>query len=254
MRWLALVVVAACRTASPATVSNVAPGSLTALPTDEELGGLAIAPADEAGGNWVPASSATAIVPAAQQVIGGAVAYDHAGRSVRLRRAGDASIHYGCDNNTLAVRTFEATEPARLAPGVVWLPADSVTGTALHIVSRRATAVAHGYEAGPLAIDLTRTDPTHGNLVIAWDGRVVHEIAIERPAMEGADDEPMDLSRDEVAVPVPEAAWQVDGGRAILVVLRTASYEGTSFDAVVVGETGARAVSRLSFYLYYCAF
>lgn len=261
-RVLAIVLmVAACGGESkPAGVSNVvSPAEHVDLPTDAELGELAIMGTEGGPGSWVPAASFPFIVEGMLREGKGPPpswrAFDGRAREATLTYGDATRIAYGCDGNEMPVTRL--TGKATLDPGLVWLAprtapwkprAAAITKPRPAAIARRELAV------GDYTIEIVRTTPTTGvvNLVHLGD-RMVHQMTFERGHMDGAPDEPIDLIAGGVGVPVPEVAWELDRGR-LLVVFRVQSYEGVHFKTVVVGPDRGRTVESMGLYLYQCAF
>jgi len=258
-----LLLAAACGSQPPAVAQNVAepaPSSAVISP-DQPLGRIGIAPlATRDAGSWIPAGpQAVLVVMPAEGIAAGAAltAIDTAGRSAPVTAAAPAKVPYGCDGQALDVLAF--TGP-RLQPGPVWLlpprPPAAWAPRPLAIASPAgpATEARRRDTVGPLALELARTDATHGTLTIARAGRVLHTAAFERGAMEGADPRPLDLRGPGIAIPVPVAAWAVAEGGPILLVLLVSSYEGASLRPILVQDGGTRELPDLASYLYQCAF
>lgn len=246
-----------------APVQNTAPAVLAAaLPSDAALGELGIAPsAKRDQGSWLPSGPGPFMVEAALREGKGPpptwIAIDTAGTEARLTYGDTTKVPYGCDGNQMTVSQLSG-DGSKLKPGLLWLrPVESaaMAPKSVAIVNgARVTAARRDLTIGPVVVELVRTDPKLGVANFAWRGKRVHQMKIERHDMDGADNAvPMDFVEGGVAVPVAEAAWTI-GDDAVVIVLRVAGYEGTSFKTVVVnGETG-RVVETMGMYLYQCAF
>jgi hypothetical protein len=227
------------------------------LPEDAELGILGIAPLAERDlGSWIPAADLTALVPEHPVLPRPAFVTDSAGAHATGTFEEPGFIQYGCEGKQLGVTPF--TRGAHLEPGLVWfLPADHAAWkpAPLKIVAGRASPSHRDYSIGPLALGIARTAPKRGRITITWHGRAVHDIAFDRPDMEGAEnDVPLDLVAGGVGVPIPEAAWAIGDNLAIVLAVRFQRYEGTAFEAFVIDEHAGRSVKTMGMYLYYCAF
>ncbi len=259
-----LLLAAACGSQPPAVAQNVAepaPSSVAISP-DQPLGRIGIAPlATRDAGSWIPGGAAGRARRDARRghhrrrrADG-----DRHRRPVRARHGGRARegalrLRWPGSSSVLAF-----TGP-RLQPGPVWLlpPAPPATWAPkpLTIASPAgpATEARRRDTVGPLALELARTDATHGTLTISRAGRVLHTAAFERGAMEGADPSPLDLRGPGIAIPVPVAAWAVAEDGPILLVLLVSSYEGASLRPILVQDGGTRELPDLASYLYQCAF
>lgn len=257
---LALVTAAACgQPAAPAVPPrNVAsPGVAVTIARGEPLGwlGLGLLPARD-GGSWIPAAAQFGALtltddplPPVVTVIG------VSGPPQRLTLADSVAITYGCDDNTLGVHPLAGP---RLPPGAAWvLPPTappSWTPAAISIASTHADPTHHSYIAGALTFELTRTSATRGRLQIFRDGRALHDASFERPEMDGADPAPIDLGEGGPGIPRPIAVWSIAPAGPFLVVMLHPGFEGVTLDAVLVEDTGTRALENMSMYLYSCAF
>lgn len=258
-----LVIAAACSSRPPAASQNIAEPArprVTIAP-DQALGWIGVAPLPARNDQrWIPAGpQAVLVVMPAEGIAAGAtlLAIDTAGRSARVTAAGPAKVPYGCEDHQLDVLAF--TGP-RLAPGPVWLlppaapPPWAPKPLAIASPATPATEAGRRDSVGPLALELARTDDTHGTLEITRDGRVLHTHAFERGAMESADPSPLDFREGGVAIPVPVAAWSIAEGGPILLVLHVPSFEGSSLLPILVQEGGSREVPEMGAYLYQCAY
>ncbi len=199
------------------------------------------------------------IVPLpAQGLAAGATlsAIDTTGRVTRVTAGAPSKLPYGCDQHQLDVIAFAGD---RSAPGPVWLlppgapaswqprPLGIGAPVAVSEASRRDSV-------GPLVLELTRSDATHGTIAIVRSGQTIYTAPIAREAMEGAPAEPLDFRHPGVAIPVPAAAWSLSASGPILLVLRMASYEGTHLTPLLVEADRAHELTAMAAYLYSCAF
>ncbi|HWO25448.1 MAG TPA: hypothetical protein VNO30_42205 [Kofleriaceae bacterium] len=262
VRLVAVVVVAACGSQPAGPPQNVTSGAgaYVAVAPDQPLGRIGIAPlrAPDAG-DWLPAGAQAVLVPLpAEGLAPGAAlsAIDSAGRTARVTAGAPAKVPYGCDGNQLDVLPFTGGE---LAPGPVWLLPPGAPAAwsprALAIASPgAATEAQRRYTVGPLSLELARTDRARGTLAIVRGGRALHQIAIERGEMEGAEPTPLDIRSSGVAIPEPVGAWSLAEEGPFLLILRVPSYEGVNVTAILVEDAGARELPELAIYLYRCAF
>lgn len=260
---LSLLVFAACSSQHAATPQNVAGigGTRIIIELGQHLGWIGLAPLparDEQ--SWLPVDTHAALVmlPAEDLVDRPTVsAIDTTGHVARLTPSTmQVQVPYGCDDNKLDAIVFTGD---KLAPGPVWLlPPDAPASW-----HPKPLAIATPVEAsetrrrdtvGPLALELERTDGTHGTLKIMRGGRAIHVRKIERAEMEGAPSTPLDFRQPGVAIPVPVAAWSIAEGGPILLVLQVPSYEGLSLHSILVEDSGGRELGAMETYLYRCAF
>src|SRR5262249_49538746 len=187
--WIALCtawLAAACAAPASAPPHNGASdsGERIAIAPGQPLGWIGIAPrATPDPGDWLPAGSQAVIVPLpAEGLAAGALlsAIDTAGRVSRVTAGAPSKLPYGCDQNQLDVVALTGD---RSAPGLVWLlppaapaswqPRPFAIGAPVAVgeASRRDTV-------GPLVIELSRGDATHGTFAIARGGRTIYTAPI----------------------------------------------------------------------------
>jgi hypothetical protein len=259
-----LVLAVACGGGSPATTpANTTPtATRLVIAKGQPLGWLGVAPVDKReGGDWRPAGTATLYLPSRPELPPGITftAIDAKGAATTVTSTGEAKLPYGCDDNQLDTIALTSIDKSGLAAGAVWLlpPGAPLTWApkALAITAFQASEARRRYTAGPIAIELERTDDTRGLVKLAWNGRVVHSLPFERGDMAGADRTPINLVEGGVGVPEPIAAWAIGGERgAVLLVLHQPSYEGQHLSVVRIEEDRAVAEEELGFYMYQCAF
>jgi hypothetical protein len=263
--WIALCtawLAAACAGPASAPPHNAArdTGEPTAIAPGHPLGWIGIAPrTTPEPGDWLPAGPQAVIVPLPTEGLAtGALlsAIDAAGHVLHVTAGAPSKLPYGCDQHQLDV---VALAGGRATPGPVWLLPPEVPASwqprALEIGAPVAVGEASRRDAvGPLVLQLTRSDATHGTLAIARGGRTIYTAPIAREPMEGAPAEPLDFRHPGVAIPVPAAAWSLGAGGAILLALRVASYEGTHLTPILVEADRARELTAMAVYLYSCAF
>lgn len=232
------------------------------LPSDAELGELAIAPLPKRDlGSWIPQGTFPILVEDSLREGKGPppswLAIDAAGAETNLTYGARVQLPYGCDNGQLTATKLDGGG-SKLSPGLVWLRpishADWAPKPIALVELPGARVDRRGYRFGDGRIEVVRHQATRGVVHIDWK-RARHDLAFERSDMEGADTKtPMDLSNPGVAQPVPEAAWSFADGNAALIVFRVPGYEGVQFKAVVLGVETAREVEGMGPYLYQCAF
>ncbi len=267
MKCLAVVALAACSgdpkppVEAPTPTPVVARPAVAALPSDAELGELAIVPRPRRDlGSWIPQGTSPILVEGALREGKGPapswLAIDAAGTETTLTYGATTQISYGCDNGQLTVSKLDG-DGAKLLPGLLWLRPTSHADWApkpVKLVEVPAKAARREYRFGDGRIEVLRQQPKRGVVNIDWK-RARHVLEFARSDMEGADNKtPMDLSNPGVAQPVPEAAWSFAGGDAALIVFRVPGYEGVQFKTVVIGFETAREVESMVPYLYQCAF
>ncbi len=268
MKRFALVVLAACSGDPKSTVETPAPPpvvarpAVAALPSDAELGELAIMPLPKRDlGSWIPQGTFPILVEGALREGKGPapswLAIDTAGSEANLTYGSTVHLPYGCDNGQLMASKLDG-DGSKLSPGLLWLRPTSLAAPApkpLKLVEvPGANAARRAYRFGDGSIEVLRQQPTRGVANIDWK-RVRHVLEFERSDMEGADNKtPMDLSNPGVAQPVLEAAWSFADGNAALIVFRVPGFEGVQFKAVVIGFETSREVETMGPYLYQCAF
>jgi hypothetical protein len=228
--------------------------------------GFAVQPADERTRGWTPAH------PNASAVIVDADAWSETveeGTKFRLlSREGNlpltlaevSQIPHGCNGDERTMAAFRT--PHDLAEQLVWiLPAgkDDDAGPAgnddaaavVPVTAGKASKRQRSFTVGPLAITLQLDGKLGGRLQVRQGSAAVFDQPFEKPRMEGADMAPLDLTRDlEIGVPYPEAAFRIDPALTI-VVLRTVTYEGVSFEVLALRDKLESAGKQ---YVYLCAF
>ncbi|HEX4418125.1 MAG TPA: hypothetical protein VH165_09525 [Kofleriaceae bacterium] len=278
LAWACAALLVACAGPASAPSHNPAgaPAAPIAIAADQPLGWIGVAPRVKRDpGDWVPAGPQAVIVPLpAQGLAAGAAltAIDAAGHVRHVTAGAPSKLPYGCDQNQLDVVAFAgersagvvagvsgATAAVAAAPGPVWLlppdaPASWRPGPLVIGPPVAATAASRRDTVGPLVLELTRTDATHGTLAIQRAGKTIYTAPIVREPMAGAPDDPLDLRGAGIAIPVPVAAWSFGPAGPILLVLRVASYEGTHLTPLLVEADRARALPAMATYLYSCAF
>lgn len=257
---LAGIVASGC--GSGASLTTVAPANQAdpgwvpalAVAPDDVVGWIGVAPA------FLPVETgAVAVIPwdVAKLEPGVAVvAVPIAGSPVPARSAKVETFQFGCDNGSIELLTFEGTA---LASGPVWLvPSPLPAGWAPAAIALRTLEAATEravWEAGPLTVSLARVDAAHATLTIAAGDRTLHHETLEKPAIDGGDGAPIDLTEPgEPGVSTPVAVFAVSPDGPVLLVLSTSGYEGFSLSTLLVDGDGARPVERLGFYVYQCAF
>lgn len=222
--------------------------------------GFAVQPAGERARGWTPAH------PNASVVIVDADAWSETveeGTKLRLlSREGNlpltlaevSQIPHGCNGDERTMAAFRT--PHDLAEQLVWiLPngngGNDAAAAVVPVTAGNASKRQRSFTVGPLAITLQLDGKLAGRLQVRQGSAAVLDQPFEKPRMEGADMAPLDLTRDlEIGVPYPEAAFRIDPALTI-VVLRTVTYEGVSFEVLALRDKLESAGKQ---YVYLCAF
>jgi hypothetical protein len=218
--------------------------------------GFAVQPADRRTRGWTPAH------PNASAVIVDADAWAETveeGTRFRLvSREGNlpltlsevARIPHGCDGNERTMAAFRT--PHDLAEQLVWiLPENYEAATAVPVTAGPVSKRKRSWTAGSLAITVQLEGKLEGRLEVREGSTIELAQPFEKPAMEGADMAPLDLTQEfEIGVPYPEAAFRIAPALTI-VVLRTVTYEGVSFEVLALRDKLERPGTQ---YVYLCAF
>lgn len=161
-----------------------------------------------------------------------------------------SQIPYGCDQNQRTMAAFRT--PVDLAEQVVWiLPEGYTVATALPVIVGSISQHQRNWTVGSVTVQVQLDGKLEGRLQVREGNAIVLVQPFQKPAMEGADMAPLDLTRDlEIGVPYVEAAFRIRGALSI-VVLRTVSYEGVNFEVLALREKLERAGAQ---YVYLCAF
>lgn len=161
-----------------------------------------------------------------------------------------SQIPYGCDQNKRTMAAFRT--PNDPAEQLVWiLPEGYAAATALPVIRGSTRKHQRSWTVGPLAIRVQLDGKLDGRLEVREGSALVLARPFEKPAMEGADMAPLDLTRElEIGVPYVEAAFRI-GPALTIVVLRTVTYEGVSFEVLARRDKLERAGAQ---YVYLCAF
>lgn len=249
--------------ASPAPARESAQQPVPALPPggfDRVPGwlGFAVLPADQHTRGWTPTH------PRASAAILDADAWSEKipeGTRFRLlSREGNlpitltevSAIPYGCDRNERIMAAFQT--PRELAEQLVWILPDSPDSNAAAaepVTAGPASKRKRSWTVGPLAITVQLTGKLAGRLEVREGSTLELVQSFEKPAMAGADMAPLDLTQElEIGVPYPEAAFRIQPG-LLVVVLRTVTYEGVSFEVLALRDKLERAGTQ---YVYLCAF
>jgi hypothetical protein len=72
--------------------------------------------------------------------------------------------------------------------------------------------------------------------------------------MAGSQTPPIDLTESGPGVPAPVAAWSLSASGPTLVAFVEPTWEGQQIFALLVDDTGARAIETIGGYLYLCAY
>lgn len=218
--------------------------------------GFTVRPAEQRTFGWTPAH------PNASAVILGADAWSEAveeGTKLRLiAQEGDlpltlsevSEIPYGCDGNPNVMAAFRT--PKDLAEQAVWiLPEGHQGAQAVAVTAGASSKKQRSFTVGPLSLTAKLDGKRAGKLEVKRSSEVLRTQPFEKPDMQGADKAPLDLTKDlEIGVPYPAAAFRLDPALTI-VVLRTLSYEGVTFEVLALRDTLESAGTQ---YVYLCAF
>ncbi|MEO8702881.1 MAG: hypothetical protein ABI867_22745 [Kofleriaceae bacterium] len=264
MRFVVTALLVGCSGgAAPAGPANTtAVAARLVIPKGQAMGWIGVAPVPSRDhGDWVPAGPATVYLPSKPEAIQkdmSVTAIDAKGGTTAVIATGVAKLPYGCDNE-LEATALESIHKVKLAAGAVWVlpPSAPVAWAprAIAITAFQASETHRRYTAGPVAIELERTDDLHGVAKLAWNGRPVHSVPFERSEMAGTDKAPINLVEGGVGVLEPIAAWAIGGERgAVLLVFYQQSYEGLHLEVVRIEEDRGVAEAAMGFYMYQCAF
>jgi hypothetical protein len=244
-----------------APVPGAGSAGLPANGFDDVPGWLAftVQPADQRARGWTPAH------PNASVAIVGADAWSETveeGTRFRLvSREGNlpltlsevSRIPYGCDGNQATMAAFRT--PHDLTEQLVWIlpegPQGNEAAAVVPVTAGAKSKRQRSWTVGALAIRAQLDGAHKGRLEVRRGEQALLVHPFEKTEMQGADMAALDLTRDfEIGVPYPEAALRLSDALTI-VVLRTVSYEGVSFEVLALRDTLARAGSQ---YVYLCAF
>lgn len=220
--------------------------------------GFVVRPADKRQRGWTPAhpSASVAILDAeawAESVQEGAK-FRLVTREGNLPLALSevSRIPYGCDANERVMAAFRT--PSDPVEQLVWILPDgaaTATAAAVPVIAGPISKQQRSWTVGPLAIQVQLAGKLEGRLEVRAGGESVLASSFQKPAMEGADMAPLDLTRElEIGVPYAEAAFRL-GPALTIVVLRTVTYEGVSFEVLALRDKLERAGSQ---YVALCAF
>jgi len=264
MKLVVLMMLAACGdkpTTGPVLVRNTAVSVTQALPTDAEMGELAIVPSKTRDNeSWLPQGPGPLLVEAVLREGNGPapswLATDRAGTSSKLTYGTTAHVPYGCDGNTMAVTMLEG-DGSKLSPGLLWLRPIAQAAwmpKPVAIVGAKLTPTRRDLTIGAVSLEIVRTEARRGVVNVLRDQRMIHQMTFERSDMEGADnDTPIDLVDGGPGVPTPEMAWSF-GAELLAIVFKVPGYEGLAFKTIVVNAERGRTVAAMALYLYQCAF
>ena len=234
------------------------PAALPAASFDAVPGwlGFTVRPAEQRAFGWTPAHPSASVVIFDADAWSGTV---EAGARFRLvSQEGDlpltlsevSEIPHGCDGTPNLMAAFRT--PQDLAEQAVWILPEGHQGAAAIAVTAGASSKRkRGYAVGPLALTVQLDGKRAGRLEVKRGSEVLRTQPFEKPDMAGADRALLDLTRDlEIGVPYPAAAFRIDPALTII-VLRTLSYEGVSFEVLALRDTLESAGTQ---YIYLCAF
>lgn len=238
------------------------PNGLTAVPG---WLGFAVQPADARKRTWTPAHpDASAVIVDADDWTETApkdarfrLVSSEGNQAVTL--SGVSGVPHGCDGKERTMAAFRAGQP--LAEQLVWiLPDGNESAAAVPVTAGEASKTERSFTVGPLSITTKLDGPLGGSLRVRHGDALVRTQPFEKPEMEGSDMAPLDLTRDlEIGVPYPEAAFSIAPGLTI-VVLRTVTYEGVTFDVLALRQNDVERTATPTVehagtqYMYLCAF
>ncbi len=240
--------------AQPAT----SPAALPAASFDAVPGwlGFTVRPAEQRAFGWTPAHPSASVVIFDADAWSGTV--EEGTRFRLVSQEGDLPLilsqvsenPHGCDGTPNVMAAFRT--PRDLAEQAVWiLPEGHQGAAAVAVTAGASTKRQRSYAVGPLALTVQLDGKRAGRLEVKRGSELLRTQPFEKPDMAGADKSPLDLTRDlEIGVPYPAAAFRVDPALTI-VVLRTLSYEGVSFEVLALRDTLESAGIQ---YVYLCAF
>jgi hypothetical protein len=237
---------------TPVAVDPAAPLGVLGFPA-------AAAPSNDAP-YWVAKTPiASVVVPSPAPLVAGTTytTVSAGGERTELTAGAVTSIGYGCDQTPLDVVPLAG---AAVKPTLVWVvpsPARAAwKPTALAVVSATKTPALATWTAGPLVVELARTDKTHATMRIALDGKPVHDETVEAYWMEGADAVDLDLTQGRwPGIPNPEAVFAIAPDGPYLVVSDRSGFEGIAFETLFIDGNGrARVIESLGLSAYFCAF
>lgn len=261
MRYAPLVMLAACttRAAAPPPPQNTV--AVPRIPAD--LGAIVLVTAPvraDTTPTYVPITTAFPIVDPMQRIAPHRRVHvvDEHGYAGDFVSGPHATIKHGCDDHKLAITPLVGT--ARMKPGVAWAVFDSsVHPTAVPIATQSAPALAR-YTFPGLTIEVKR-NPTkldRGTVQFIVDNDPGLVYGFERALMDGADPSlaTVDLSAEGPGIPVPRAAWSIDGSGdpPLLVTIERPGWEGTQFEVWLVDGKSVKPLESMRVYLYQCAF
>ncbi|MEZ4363745.1 MAG: hypothetical protein R3B48_26440 [Kofleriaceae bacterium] len=253
------------------TLSSSAATGITplgvAMPQAEPIGWLAIAPVAVHGDEvpyWVPVDDSAALLflpegsgePAPERAIRAVPAR---GEPVELTFGGRRAVSYGCEDNALNALALHTNDGSALEPGPVWIlpDTDAAATWAPHGLAVKVAQVdpkQRAWEVGSLTVALTVKDADHAVFAISQGASWLLNRNLERPVMAGADDAPIDLTKDTPGMPEVAAAFTMASNGSVLITLATPGYEGTSLSTLLYDGITVRDVEAMSHYLYSCAF
>ena len=163
-----------------------------------------------------------------------------------------SEIPFGCDDIPTQMVAFQG--PYDFAEEPVWiLPADMTGGKAFAPVAGESSAKARSWTVGQYQVSLEKTGDAKGELHIERADSAPLIVPFEKLMMDGGDEGPLDLSNDdELGVPIPVAAFSIKANMPGVLVTRTTSFEGVTFNVYTMN--GDQPVSVGDQGVYLCAF
>lgn len=247
--------------ASAAPAQQPGPDQPAGLPPSHFHGvpgwlGFVVRPADKRTRGWTPAHpNASAVIldaDAWSEIVEEGTRFRLVSRegNLPLTLSEVSQIPHGCDQNKRTMAAFRT--PNDLAEQLVWiLPEGYAAAAALPVIRGSSSKHQRSWTVGPLAIQVQLDGKLEGRLEVREGSALVLARPFHKPAIEGADMAPLDLTRElEIGVPYAEAAFRI-GPALTIVVLRTVTYEGVSFDVLALRGKLEHAGAQ---YVYLCAF
>jgi hypothetical protein len=244
------------------------------LPGAEPLGWLAVAPVAPTAGDhdgeayWLPADDSAALMllpdgtpepPRGAQVL----AVPLRGEPVKLVIGERRTVRYGCDDNQLEGVALQGppgmTAEQLPPPGPVWILPNTSRAAAwkpsgLEVAPTELSPDKRVWTVGPMTFALTVKDRNHATFTAGLGSVWLMQRELERPLMAGADDVRIDLTQLVPGMPQVAAAFSMEPGGPMVIVLATPGYEGTQLSTLLYDGAGLREVEAMQRYLYACAF
>lgn len=172
--------------------------------------------------------------------------------NLEVKYSEESEIPYGCEDTPTLMVAFQG--PYDFQDEAVWiLPEGMADAKAFAPQAGASTKDTRAWTVGEYGVALARTGDRAGTLTLSRGGAEVLAQSFEKWEMEGAENEPLDLTNDnEIGMPVPLAAFSIKPNMPPILVTRTYSWEGVHFEVFTVD--GGKGVSVGKSYAYMCAF